>query len=190
MYRRGSFFRRMSRIEGGRLYKRVLVVVGIVVTAMVLLWSDDEQPSDQEKAPSITETRKPSRDRSAPWQFRPAPGEPTRQSPRSPAYALPQGPQPTPGPPYSGGATGPYTTTPRPYAGYGLQPQQRAQEHGTIPRPLQYPGNGMPYGYSDTPSYRFRPLDEKKGSHRYRGHYPRPTYTYPGAPQPGYGPDR
>ena len=183
----------MSRREGGRLYTRFLLVLAVIVIAVMLLWPDDEQPSDKGKVPSITDTREPHQTRPAPWQFRPAPGEPTQQPPRSPAYTAPQGVQPAPGHPYSGGGTGPYTTPypqPGPYDGYGFQPQQRAQEYGIAPEPPRYPGSGMPYGYPDTPTYRFRPLDEKETSRRHRGYYPRQDYTYPGAPPPSYGQKR
>ncbi len=183
----------MGRIEGGRLDKRVFLVLAVVVVAMVLLWSDDEQPSDKEKIPSVTETREPPQTSSAPWQFRPTPGELTRQPPRGLAYPPPQGVQPAPGYAYSGGATGPYATPytqPIPYDGYGFQPQQGVQEYGTAPQPPQYPGSDLPYGYSDTPAFRYRPLDEKETSRRYHGNYPRQNYSYPGAPPPGYGPKR
>ena len=179
------------------MYKRILLVLVVAVIVVVLLWSDDEQPSDEGKVPSITDTREPHQTRPAPWQFRRTPGEPTQQPLRRPAYTAPQGIQPVPGYPYSNGATGPYTTPypqPGPYDGYGFQPQQQAQGYRIAPQPPQYPGSGMPrvtpYGYSDTPAYRFRPLDEKETSRRHRGYYPRQDYTYPGAPPPSYGPKR
>ena len=169
--------------------KRFLLVLAAAVIAAVLLWPDDEQPSDKGKTPSISDTREPRQTRPAPWQFRPAPGEPMQQPPRSPAYTAPQGIHPSPAYPYGGAATEPFTTPyqqqPGPYSGYGFQPPQRTQGYGTAPQPPQYPGSGMPYGYPEPPTYRFRPLDEKETSRRYRGHYPRQDYSYPGAPPPG-----
>jgi len=177
------------------LYTRYLLILAVAVIAVVLLWSDDEAPSQKGKAPPVTGRQKPGQPQPAPWRFRPSPGEATRQPPRSQTYSAPQDSQPAPGYPYSGGPVEPYdgygfqplypaqqpAPQPAPYGGYGYQPaqpepRQQTPGYGPGPQPPGYPDSGMapitPYGYAEPPAFRFRPLDEKETSRRYRGQYP------------------
>ena len=205
---------RKSRIEGGGLYKRYLLILVATVIAVVLLWPDDEEPSDQEEAPPVSHGRKPVLKGRAEWQFRRPPEQPAQQQPAYPDYPSRAERQPPPAYPYAGGGTDPYSTPERQsgsydsygyppqypvqqpggYDSYGYPPQGRTPGYGPAPQPPQYPGSGpapgTPYGYANPPAYQFRPLEKKETKPRYRGDYPQTDPGYPGAPFPSYGRQR